>query len=133
LLALADIVVPNRTELALLAGAGVAETLPEVIEQVRSLRLAGAVVVTLGAEGALLVDASGEPQLVPGVDVDVVDTTGAGDCFCGVLAVELGRGRSLHDAVLAAVHAASLSVTGAGPRGRLPRPGDLVVTTDREV
>jgi ribokinase len=133
LLALADIVVPNRTELALLAGARVGETLPEVMEQVRSLRLGGAVVVTLGAEGALLVDASGEPQLVPGLDVDVVDTTGAGDCFCGVLAVELGRGRSLQDAASAAVHSASLSVTGTGPRGRLPGPGDLAFTTGREI
>lgn len=132
LLALADIVVPNRTELALLAGARVGETLPEIVQQVRSLGLAGAVVVTLGAEGALLVDGDGDPQLVPGLDVDVVDTTGAGDCFCGVLAVELGRGRSLRDAAEAAVRAASLSVTGAGPRGRLPRSSDLVFSIDRE-
>jgi ribokinase len=110
----------------------VAETREEVADQVRSLRLTAAVVVTLGAEGALVVEPGVDPVLVPGAVVDVVDTTGAGDVFCGVLAVELARGGSLLDAARAAVHAASLSVTGAGARGRPPRPEDLVPASDRE-
>lgn len=129
LLSHADVVVPNRSELALLCDAPVASTLDHVVEQVRSLALSAVVVVTLGADGALLVEPGAEPILMPALPSTVVDTTGAGDCFCGVLAVELARNRSVRDACQAAVITASLSVTEPGARGRLPVPGDLA--TDR--
>jgi ribokinase len=127
LLTLADVVVPNRTELALIADAPVARTRDEVVDQVRSLGLSAAVVVTLGPDGVLVLESGAEPVLVPSARVDVVDTTGAGDCFCGVLALELAGGRPLLEASRTAVSAASLSVTGVGARGRLPRPSDPVL------
>jgi ribokinase len=46
--------------------------------------------------------------------VDVVDTTGAGDCFCGVLAAEMARGQRLEDAAVVANAAAALAVTRLG-------------------
>jgi ribokinase len=49
-----------------------------------------------------------------------VDTTGAGDCFCGALAQALAGGAPLVDAVRYAVAAAALSTTGPGARGALP-------------
>ena len=52
--------------------------------------------------------------------VTVVDTTGAGDCFCGALAQALARGDDLAAAVRYAVVAAALSTTGPGARGALP-------------
>ena len=52
--------------------------------------------------------------------VDPVDTTGAGDCFCGALAQALARGTALADAVGYAVTAAALSTTGLGARAALP-------------
>ena len=80
-----------------------------------------AVVVTLGARGALVVPADGGgPVLQPPPLVTPVDTTGAGDCFCGALGQALAGGASLTEAVRHAVAAAALSTTGPGARGALP-------------
>jgi len=116
----ANVVVPNLTELAELTGCRPAEDDDEAARQARLLDTRADVVVTLGARGALVVEAAGHVELVAGTVVDAVDTTGAGDCFCGVLAVELAEGAALVAAVRVAVAAATLSVTGAGARGRLP-------------
>jgi ribokinase len=86
-----------------------------------SLIAAGAsgVVVTLGAEGALLVEGS-RRRSFPARPVEVADTTGAGDTFSGVLAAWLASGRDLDEAVEAANAAAGLSVTLAGARMGMP-------------
>lgn len=74
------------------------------------------VVITLGAQGAVLADSDGVQHL-PAVKVDhVVDTTGAGDAFAGVLAAALARGASLADAVQAGLAAGAESVGRAGAR-----------------
>jgi ribokinase len=79
-----------------------------------------AVVVTLGARGALLVQADGPALLQAPPRVQPVDTTGAGDCFAGALGQALASGRTLAQAVPWAVTAAALSTTGPGARGALP-------------
>lgn len=82
--------------------------------------LSGVVVIeTRGAEGAVI-DLAGERTPVPAPSVDVVDTTGAGDCFNGVLAARLAEGRDLIDAVRDGVVAAALSVEVAGAREGMP-------------
>jgi ribokinase len=87
---------------------------------------AAAVVVTLGARGALVLPADGgRPLLQPAPAVEPVDTTGAGDSFCGALATALAAGEDLPAAVRFAVAAAALSTTGAGARGALPRLDDV--------
>ncbi|HWI09336.1 MAG TPA: PfkB family carbohydrate kinase, partial [Solirubrobacteraceae bacterium] len=85
-----------------------------------SERTGAPVIVTLGPDGALLFD-GGRADAVPAPAVGVVDTTGAGDTFCGALAAELAGGASLRDAVRFAVTAASLSVGAAGARAGMPR------------
>ncbi|MBZ5739813.1 ribokinase [Nocardioides mangrovi] len=108
-----DVVVPNRGELAQLTGLG-----PEVdlVTMARALPC-DRVVVTLGGEGALVVD-GGLVETVPAPVVEVVDTTGAGDCFCAALADALVGGSTLVEATRRAVAAAALSVqqVGAQPR-----------------
>jgi ribokinase len=74
------------------------------------------VIVTRGAEGAVLLDAASETA-IPAPAVDVVDTTGAGDAFNGVLAAGLAAGLDLVDAARRAVEAATASVRVAGARG----------------
>jgi ribokinase len=92
---------------------------PELVELARSVA-SGSVVITLGARGALVVPADGGALLQAPPPVTAVDTTGAGDCFCGALAQALARGEELAAAVRYAVTAAALSTTGPGARGALP-------------
>lgn len=79
-----------------------------------------AVVVTLGADGALVLRRDADPEHVPGFAVPVIDTTAAGDTFCGVLAASLARGDALPAAVRRANAAASLTVQRAGAIPSIP-------------
>lgn len=85
------------------------------------------VVLTLGRRGAVAATAAGQTA-VPAEETRAVDTTGAGDAFCGALAAELAAGSDLVDAVRLAVRAGSFAVTAAGARGALARRSGL--TTD---
>ncbi|MCR3718913.1 MULTISPECIES: carbohydrate kinase family protein [Prauserella salsuginis group] len=78
------------------------------------------VVVTDGGRGALLVPPEGPPQQIPPIDVSVVDSTGAGDCFVGAYCTELARDASPASAARFAAVAAGLSCTRAGARAGLP-------------
>ena len=78
------------------------------------------VIVTLGAQGARVIDADHDtPIAAP--PVSVVDTTGAGDCFCGVLAAALAEGVPLIAAATRAVNAASQAVQALGAIAAMPR------------
>ncbi len=83
-------------------------------------RTGAPVVVTLGAEGALVLAEDGSQECVPPRPADVRDTTGAGDTFNGVLATRLADGDPLAQAVLHATTAASLSVAEVGARDGMP-------------
>jgi ribokinase len=118
-----DVLVPNRVELAQLAGGAEPGTVAE------ATRLAGrlparAVVVTLGADGCLVI-VGGDTVHVPAVPVRAVDTTAAGDAFCGGLADALAGGATLEDAARRAVRVAAASCLRPGAQASLPTPGDL--------
>ena len=113
-----DVLVPNRIELAQLAGSAEADDLAAIEEMARSLPVP-TVVVTLGADGALLV-AGGDAVLLPAPPVEAVDTTGAGDAFCGAIAEALARGVAIDEATARAVHAGSLATTRRGAQPSLP-------------
>ncbi|MGH6987817.1 MAG: ribokinase [Caulobacteraceae bacterium] len=113
---LADILVVNEIELARYAGLAQPPSPGSALEEAaRSLisRPEQSVVVTLGAEGAACVDATGA-MLVPGRPARAVDATGAGDCFCGVLAAALAQGAGLSDALFTANAAAAVSTERSG-------------------
>jgi ribokinase len=120
LLARVDVLVPNEHELQQLTGATPGERTPGELAALARTLAAGTVVVTLGGRGALLVPDDGPALLQPPLPVQPVDTTGAGDAFCGALAVALAAGTAAAEAVATAVTAAALSTTGAGARGALP-------------
>jgi ribokinase len=113
LLSEVDVLVPNRSELGVLAGAPEPASVEEAVGLARSLAGPKAVVVTLGAGGALVVQ-DGAATHVPASTVDAVDTTGAGDAFCGALADGLARGESLVAATEWAVRVAGVSTTRWG-------------------
>jgi ribokinase len=120
-----DVLVPNRGELAALVGAAPADDIDSVLDQARRLGSSADLVVTMGAAGALVMTRTGRTEELAAPLVEVVDATGAGDCFCGVLAALLAEGADLVQAANLAVRAASLSVQAAGARGRLPRRSAL--------
>jgi ribokinase len=136
---LVDVLVPNRLELGQIVAADgrragrptesgatperLADTLLAPSGDGSPIR--EAVVVTLGAAGAIVVRAAGAPTAFAAPRVDAIDTVGAGDTFVGVLAADLAAGRSLDDAVQRAVVAAALSTTREGARGGMPTSTEL--------
>jgi ribokinase len=110
-----DYLIPNQTELALLAGQ---ESVQAAIDVLRTHGVKR-IVVTLGEEGAL-VAADGIQELVPTYRVPVIDTTAAGDAFAGAFAVALSEGLSLHQATRWGNAAGALAVTRAGAQPSLP-------------
>lgn len=129
LLTLADILVMNETELAYYAGqeAGVSAA------QVRRLgprllqRPQQALIVTLGAEGAWIFTHASE-EFIPAMPGTVLDTTGAGDCFTGVLAAGIALGQVLPVAARRASRAASIAVTRLGAAASMPRVQELTAS-----
>ena len=119
-----DVLVPNVPELGALTGGDVPETVEDVTARARTLANGMAVVVTMGEAGALIVDGD-ELTHVPAPEVDAVDTTGAGDAFCGSLAAGLAGGSSLTAAVRDAVRVASRSATRPGALEAFPTAGEI--------
>jgi ribokinase len=107
---------PNAGELAALTGPG-----PTGVRAVGlATRTEAPVVVTLGGEGALVVEPGGVVEHLPPRPSTVCDTTGAGDTFNGVLAAQLAAGAALLDAARAANVGAALSVGHVGARVGMP-------------
>lgn len=77
------------------------------------------IIVTMGSRGVKYFDGS-EMKIVPSYNVEVVDTTGAGDTFCGGLAAALVRGDNLEDAIKFANKAAAISITKLGAQSGMP-------------
>ena len=113
LLELTDVLVPNRTELAALVGRPLPTSPAEVRACLAALDCSADVVVTLGADGCL-VRSGGVLTEVDARPAEPVDTSGAGDVFCGVLAAGLANGQGLLPAVRRANELAALSTTSPG-------------------
>jgi ribokinase len=123
---LADFLIPNESEAALLTGLPV-ETVDDAERAADALlaRGAGTVIVTLGARGALLRSA-GMTTLIPPFEAGaVVETTGAGDAFCGAFAAALAEGRGPVKAARFASAAAGISVTRAGTAPSMARRAEI--------
>lgn len=125
ILKLVDVLTPNESEAALLTGI-------EVRDQVGAGKAAAklrdmgvrCVIVTLGAKGAWIQDDTGG-RLIPGFKMKAVDTTAAGDVFNGALAVALGEGKQVAEAVRFANAAAGISVTRLGAQPSAPTRAEI--------
>jgi ribokinase len=122
LLAVTDILVANEHETlaaAALLGSAAASDPASAMAGIAATRdLTG--VVTLGAGGATAVFPVGSRRHAPASPVTVVDTTGAGDTFVGILAAGLAEGRSFDDALARACRGASLACLAAGAQAGMP-------------
>ena len=118
LLAVTDVIVPNEHEIELIGG-------------VAALLAAGVstVIVTKGASGVEVTTTTedGRPASTrhAAIEVDAVDTTGAGDAFCGALAARLAAGEALDDAVAWAICAGGLATTRRGAVPSLPTQDEI--------
>lgn len=121
LLSLVDVLVVNEGEFAVVADAAVTDDLDALHGVLAKAELPCAVVITLGARGAVVWE-DGTLVSVSAPTVDVVDTTGAGDTFVGALADALVRGESLSSAASWAVAAASISTQSLGATTGMPVP-----------
>ncbi|MCB8876809.1 ribokinase [Acidisoma silvae] len=119
LLPFCDVVIANSVETAEITGC-------EGTAAATRMQTMGArcVIITLGSAGAVLATADGLCTL-PAPKVVALDTTGAGDTLCGVLAAALARGNSLLEALQFGQSAAAETVTRAGAYAALPSAEDL--------
>jgi ribokinase len=119
---LVDLVVPNEGELAMLADGD------DLVSRARALAadLDGCdVIVTLGSAGVLVVTGT-DVTTFAAQTVEAVDTTGAGDCFCGNLAARLSVGDNLASAVEYAIVAAGIAVGRRGAADAAPAPDEVL-------
>jgi len=125
---LADILIVNETELRAFAriepGGAMDESVIAGARERLGLGLGQALVVTLGGAGVVIARGS-HAERIAGHAVDVVDTTGAGDCFCGYLAAGIARGEELGIAAREANAAAALAVGRLGASDSIPYRASL--------
>ena len=115
-----DLLVPNEHEATILTGKTDVEAAAAAL-----LDVVPEVVVTLGARGALWLDRDGGRLEVPALEVVALDTTAAGDTFVGALAVALGEGQPMRDALGWATTAAALSVRKEGASTSMPHRAEI--------
>ncbi|HEY8455208.1 MAG TPA: ribokinase [Actinopolymorphaceae bacterium] len=115
-----DVLVPNEHEAAILTGeSDVEAAATKLLEHVPH------VVVTQGARGALWLSRDGSRHHVPATKVEARDTTAAGDTYVGALAVALGEGRPMIEALSWAAAAAALSVQREGASTSMPHRAEI--------
>ncbi|MDG9721528.1 MULTISPECIES: ribokinase [unclassified Streptomyces] len=118
-LAACDPLIVNEHEAKVILGDSCVSERPEDWARILLAKGPRSVVVTLGAEGALVASSEGVSR-VPSVKVDAVDTTGAGDAFTAALAWRLGTGESLTEAAAYAARVGAAAVTKAGAQASYP-------------
>lgn len=120
-----QIIIPNKTEASLLTGILVNDW-PSARKAADSIYEKGieTVIVTLGSKGALVRDRGGYYE-IPAVKVETVDTTAAGDTFCGVFCVGLSEGMDVVEAARMANRAAAISVSRPGSQEAIPYRAEL--------
>ena len=120
-----DLFIPNETELSTFSGIEVKDV--ESAQKAAAAMQAkgvGKLIVTMGSKGALICE-GGPSVFVPAHKVKAVDTTAAGDTFCGALCVAISEGKSLKEAAEFACAASALTVQKMGAQNSIPYRKDL--------
>jgi ribokinase len=119
------LITPNEIEVDTITGVTITD-IPSVERAATVLQELGVknVIITLGETGAF-VKSEDFTGLIPGIKVNPVDTTAAGDVFNGALAVAISEGKTIYDAVIFANKAASISVTRMGAQASAPYRSEI--------
>lgn len=117
--------IPNENELEKYSGVKVFDAL-SAAKAAKALmdKGVGDIIVTMGSKGSLICQGD-DASFVPSRKVEAVDTTGAGDCYCGALCVALSEGLGLKAAAEFATKAAALSVQRPGAQNAMPRREEI--------
>ncbi len=120
-----DLFIPNETELSTFSGMPVTnEQEAQKAAAAMQAKGIGKLIVTMGSKGALICE-GGPAVFVPAHKVKAVDTTAAGDTFCGALCVAIAEGKSLKEAAEFACAASALTVQKMGAQNSIPYRKDL--------
>ena len=119
LLKCVTILIPNETEASAISGIDINnfETAAAAAERLKGMGVRE-VIITMGSRGSVVCD--GDCTFVPAVKVNAVDTTAAGDTFCGGVCVALSEGKDLLEAVKFATAASSIAVQRPGAQDSIP-------------
>ena len=114
-------ITPNETEATAMTGVKIKD-LRDAKKAAIKLLGSGSqyVLITMGANGVYLASQNDEFEYIPSPKVTTIDSTAAGDCFNGTLAVSLSQGLSVLEAAKKACRAASISVTRKGAQDSMP-------------
>ena len=120
-----DLFIPNETELSTFSGLPVDDVASaEKAAAAMQAKGVGKLIVTMGSKGALICE-GGPSVFVPAHKVKAVDTTAAGDTFCGALCVAVSEGKSLKEAAEFACAASALTVQKMGAQNSIPFRKDI--------
>ena len=120
-------ILPNRIEAEMLSGIKVMDidSAHRAAEAIGEKGIEN-VVITLGKDGAYVKEKD-QYAMIPAKEVETIDTTGAGDVFCGAFSVYLSEGHSLAESVTFANAAAALAVTRIGAQSAIPYKREIVL------
>ncbi|RLI50365.1 ribokinase [Candidatus Bathyarchaeota archaeon] len=119
------VLIPNEKEAELLSNVKIKDLNSSKISAKKLLENGTEnIVITLGKNGSIIATKE-ETVHINGLNVNAIDTTGAGDAFCGALAVALSSGKELKEAVIYANYAGALATTKIGAQEALPTKEEL--------
>ncbi len=115
-----DCLIPNQTETRLITGIKITDekSLCQAADKVHNMGISE-VIITLGKDGCFVSDGSTQ-RLLPAEETKVVNTIGAGDCFCGVFCSLIAKGLDCFEAVKYANKASSIAVSKQGAMDSMP-------------
>lgn len=122
-----DLLIPNETEAGYIAGMSVEsdDDIPAAMDGIQKLGVKD-VIITVGSRG-VCARIAGRVVTVPAFRVKAVDTTAAGDTFCGALCVALAQGKDMEEAMRFGCKASSISVTRRGAQMSMPTREEVVI------
>ena len=119
------IIIPNKSEAEILSGIKVTDIeSAKIAANIISSKGVNIVVITLGSQGALIKEYD-DFLFVDALKVEALDTTAAGDTFCGAVCVGLSEGKSILESVKLAARAAAITVTRMGAQSSIPYRSEL--------
>ena len=119
------IIIPNKSEAEILSGIKVSDIeSAKLAANIISAKGVNIVVITLRSQGALIKEFE-DFHFVDALNVEALDTTAAGDTFCGSVCVGLSEGKSILESVKLAARAAAITVTRMGAQSSIPYRSEL--------